>query len=67
MVIQYLSQQANTCSKSVVETLEITEDNPNENIFKKQPPVVFFKKVFLKISQNSLENTCAKPFFDKVA
>ena len=53
MVIQYLSQQANTCSKSTVETLEITEDNPNENIFKKQPPVVFFKKVFLKISQNS--------------
>ena len=39
--------------KVAVETLEITEDNPNENIFEKQPPVVFLKKVFLKISQNS--------------
>ena len=26
----------------------------------KQPPEVFFKKVFLKISQNSQENTCTK-------
>ena len=25
------------------------------------------KKVFLEISQNSQENTCASPFFNKVA
>ena len=53
MVIQYISKQGNTCSKSAREVLEITEDNPNENMFKKQPPLVFFKKVFLKISPNS--------------
>ena len=28
------------------------EDNPNENILKKQPSEVLFKKVFLNISQN---------------
>ena len=35
----------------------------------KQPPEVFFKKkVFLEISQNSKENTCARvSFFNKVA
>ena len=32
----------------------------------KQPPEVFYiKKVFLKISQNSKENTCARDFFNK--
>ena len=35
MVILYLSQETNTCSKLAMETVEITEDNPNENIFKK--------------------------------
>ena len=48
MVILYLSQQTNTCSKSATETLEIAEDNPNEFILKKQPPVVFYKKSVLK-------------------
>ena len=44
MVIIYLSQQTNTRSKSTKDTLEITEDSPNENIFKKQPPLEFYKK-----------------------
>ena len=44
MVILYLSQQTNACSKSATKTLEITEDNSNENLFKKQPPDVFYKK-----------------------
>ena len=30
---QYLFQQKNTCSKSTTKTLEITDDNPKENIF----------------------------------
>ena len=29
----------------------------------KQPPKVFYKKVFLKFSQNSQENTCARASF----
>ena len=29
-------------------------------VFQKQPPGVFFKKLFLEISQNSQQNTCAK-------
>ena len=48
MVILYFSKQTNACSKSETETLEIAEDNPNENILKKQPPVVFYKKRVLK-------------------
>ena len=44
MVILYLPQQTNTCSKTVTKTLEITEDNSNENSFKKQPLDVFYKK-----------------------
>ena len=44
MVILYLSQQTNTRSKSTKDTLEITEDSPNENIFKKQQPLEFYKK-----------------------
>ena len=31
-----------------------------KHIHKKQPPKMFYKKVFLSISQISLENTCAK-------
>ena len=42
MVILYLFQQTNTCSKSATESLEVTEDNPNENIFKKQNIVKCF-------------------------
>ena len=34
--------------KSATETLEITEDNLNEDKFKKQPPVVIYKKSVLK-------------------
>ena len=45
MLIIYLSQQTNTCAKSATETLEITEDNPNENIFKKQSPVFYINSV----------------------
>ena len=42
-----------TCSKSAMETVEITEDNLNENILKKQPQEVFYKKLFLNILSNS--------------
>ena len=45
MVIMYLPQQANTCSKSATKTLEITENDSNENLFKKQPQdVLMFKQ-----------------------
>ena len=47
MVILYLPQRTNTCSKSAAKTLKITEDNSNEELSKKQPPNVFYKKVFL--------------------
>ena len=47
MVILYLPQQTNTCSKSATKTLEITEDNSNEELSKKQPPVVLYKKSVL--------------------
>ena len=40
-------QQTNTCSKSATKTLEITEDNSNENLFKKQRLVCSIIKVFL--------------------
>ena len=33
----------------------------------KQPPEVFYKKVFLEISQNSQENTCGSLFLNKAA
>ena len=33
--------------KVETKTLEITEDNSKENLFKKQRPDVFYKKVFL--------------------
>ena len=32
-----------------METLEITEDNPNESIFKNKPTEVFYEKSFLNI------------------
>ena len=63
MVIQYLSKQTNICSKSATETLEITKDNPIADIFKKQHSEGSIKKLFLNISQNSYENTCAKASF----
>ena len=47
MVILYLPKQTNTCSKLATKALEITEDNSNENLFKKQHPDAFYKKVFL--------------------
>ena len=47
MVILYIPQETNTCSKSAAKTLEIAEDNSNEELSKKQPPDVFYKKVFL--------------------
>ena len=39
------SPENNTCS--TMRTLEITEDNANENLFKKQSPDVFYKKTAL--------------------
>ena len=53
MVILCLSQEAIACSKSATKTLKITEDNPNENIFKKQPSVLFYEKCYLKYFANS--------------
>ena len=47
MIILYLPQRTNTCSNSATKTLEITENNSNEELSKKQPLVVFYKKVFL--------------------
>ena len=32
MVVLYLFHEANTCSKSAMDILEITNDDPNENI-----------------------------------
>ena len=68
MVILYLFKQANTCSKSAMVALEITEDNPDENIFKKQPPMVFYKKIVLKYFAKFIANhLCQSLFFNKVA
>ena len=36
-----------TKTKSATKTLEITADNWNENLFKKQPPDVFYEKSVL--------------------
>ena len=48
--------------------LEITEDNPDENIFKKQPPMVFYKKIVLKYFAKFIANhLCQSLFFNKVA
>ena len=45
-----------------MEILEIIEDNPDEYIFKKQPPVVIYKKIVLKYLAKFVENPCAKVF-----
>ena len=47
MVFLYLPQQTNTCSKSATKTLEIKEDNSNENLSKKQRADVVYKKSVL--------------------
>ena len=47
MLILYLPQQPNTCSKSATKTLETTEDNSNENLFKKHPWMYSIKKSVL--------------------
>ena len=47
VVILHFPQQTNTCSKSATKTLEITVDNSNENLFKKQRPDVLYKKSVL--------------------
>ena len=41
---------------------------PDDYLIHKQPPEMFYKKVLLKVSQNSSENTLARvSFFNKVA
>ena len=68
MIILYISQQTITCSKSATETLEVTEDNPNENTFKKQPPEAFYKKsVLIYFAKFIGKHLCISLFFDKVA
>ena len=62
MVILYLPQQTNTCSKTATKTLEITDDNSNENLFKKQPPDAFYKKDVL-ILQNSQQKPVPESLF----
>ena len=66
MVILYLPQQTNTCSKTATKTLEITEDNSNENLFKKQPPDVFYKKS-VYLAKCIGKHLCQSLFFNKVA
>ena len=68
MVILYISQQTNTCPKSATRTLERTENNPNVNIFKKQPQEVFFKKGLLKYFAKFIgKHLCQSLFFIKVS
>ena len=68
MIILYLSQQKNTFSKSTKETLKITEDNPDKNIFKKQPQVVFHKKNALKNFAKFIgKRRCQSFYFNKTA
>ena len=62
MVILYLPRQKNTCSMSATKTLEITEDNSNENIFKKTTDK-FYKEIVMKNLANSSENTSARVSF----
>ena len=58
MVILYRPhQQTNTCSKPETITLEITEDNSNKGIFKKQTAGVFYKKKSSSIFRNTLTLT----------
>ena len=47
MVTQYLPQQTNSATR----TLEITEDNSNKNLLKKQPLNVY---LFSKIHRNRI-------------
>ena len=50
------------------EALEITEDNSNENIFKKQPPDVVYKKSVHKYLAKFIgKDLCQSFFFNKVA
>ena len=54
----YLPQQTNTCSSSATKTLETTEGDSNENIFKKQLPDMFYiksvlHKIFSKIHRKT--------------
>ena len=68
MFILYPSQQAHAWLRSATETLEITENNPNENIFKKQPSVVFYKKGVLRYFAKCIgKHLCQSLFFNKVA
>ena len=50
-----------------METLEVTEDNPNENIFKKQPPEMLYKKSVLKyFAQFIGKYLCQSLLFNKL-
>ena len=68
IVILFLSHQLNTCSKSATKALEITKDNSNENILKKQSTGGFFKKIVLKYLVKFIgEHLCQSLFSNKVA
>ena len=68
MVIPYLLQKTNTYAKLATKTLEITEDNSNENIFKKQPHDMFYKKSVLKyLAHFIVKHLCQSLFSNKVA
>ena len=62
-VVHILGTRAQSCHSrnNLLSIKKFTANNP------KQPPEVFYKKSFLKISQNSNENTCSSLFFNKVA
>ena len=48
--------------------IALTEDNPNEKIFKKQPPVMLYKKSVLDyLAIYIRKHLCQSLFFDKVA
>ena len=52
----------------MLKVLEITEDNSNENIFKKQPPDVFYKNSVHKYLAKFIgKDLCQCFFFNKVA
>ena len=55
-------------NKYMLKVLEITEDNSNENIFKKQPPDVLYKKSVHKYLAKFIgKDLCQCFFFNKVA
>ena len=59
--------QTDTYLKSATETLEMTKDNPNENIFQKQPPVVFYKRGVVKYFAKFIDkHLCQNLFFNEV-